>query len=146
MLKGIFSYSFEIDLNIILSLAIWFLAIGSHTNEKVYITSEKTSPLYRTWGSEGCGYEDFCVLGYIAVQSVESQLTLRRNMSPIYSGSNSKTSKKASLRLPDSCFKLISCLAYSSTMKIEATCSSEKSIGFKLTTRRYIQKAGLVSP
>jgi hypothetical protein len=35
-------------------------------------------------------------------------------------------------------FMLVSCLAYSSTVKIEATCSSETSVEFHRTTRRYI--------
>jgi hypothetical protein len=41
------------------------------------------------------------------------------------------------LRLPPA-FTLVSCLAYSSTLKIEATCSSETSVYFQRTTRRYI--------
>jgi hypothetical protein len=35
-------------------------------------------------------------------------------------------------------FTLVSCLAYSSTLKMEVTCSSETSVDFQLTTRRYI--------
>jgi hypothetical protein len=35
-------------------------------------------------------------------------------------------------------FTPVSCLAYSSTLKIEATCSSEASVDFQRTTRRYI--------
>jgi hypothetical protein len=35
-------------------------------------------------------------------------------------------------------FTLISCLAYSSTMMTEATCSSEKSDDFQYSTRRYV--------
>jgi hypothetical protein len=31
-----------------------------------------------------------------------------------------------------------SCMAYSSTLKMEATCSSETSADFRQTTRRYI--------
>jgi hypothetical protein len=33
---------------------------------------------------------------------------------------------------------MISCLAYSSTLKIQATCYSETSVDFQRTTRRYI--------
>jgi hypothetical protein len=33
---------------------------------------------------------------------------------------------------------LVSCLAYSSTMKMEATYSSETSVDFQRTKRRYI--------
>jgi hypothetical protein len=36
------------------------------------------------------------------------------------------------------CFRPVSFLAYSSTMKIEATCCSETSGYFQRTTRRYI--------
>jgi hypothetical protein len=35
-------------------------------------------------------------------------------------------------------FTMASCLAYSSTLKMDATCSSETSVDFKRTTRRYI--------
>jgi hypothetical protein len=35
-------------------------------------------------------------------------------------------------------YKLGSCLPYSSTLKMEAICSSETSVKFKLTIRRYI--------
>jgi hypothetical protein len=38
-----------------------------------------------------------------------------------------------------SCFMLVSCLTYSSTLKIEAKCYSETSVGFQRTTRRCIQ-------
>jgi hypothetical protein len=33
---------------------------------------------------------------------------------------------------------LVSCLAYSATLKIEAICSSERSVDFQRTARRYI--------
>jgi hypothetical protein len=36
------------------------------------------------------------------------------------------------------CLRLLSCLAYSSTLKMEATCSSETSVDFLQKTRRYI--------
>jgi hypothetical protein len=36
------------------------------------------------------------------------------------------------------CFMLVSYLAYSSTLKMEATCSSETSVDFQRITRRYI--------
>jgi hypothetical protein len=35
---------------------------------------------------------------------------------------------------------LVSCLAYSSTIKMEATYSSEKSVDFQQTTPHYIQQ------
>jgi hypothetical protein len=36
------------------------------------------------------------------------------------------------------CFMLVSCLTYSSTLKMAATCSSKKSVAVQRTTRRYI--------
>jgi hypothetical protein len=36
------------------------------------------------------------------------------------------------------CFTLVSCLVYSSSVKMEAKCSSETSVDFQGTTRRYI--------
>jgi hypothetical protein len=49
-------------------------------------------------------------------------------MPPPSSGSKNKASA----------FKLVSCLAYSSTLKMEATCSSETSVDSERTARRYI--------
>jgi hypothetical protein len=37
---------------------------------------------------------------------------------------------------------LVSCLAYSSTLKMEAKCSSEVSVDFRRTTRRYTPEDG----
>jgi hypothetical protein len=42
-------------------------------------------------------------------------------------------------RLPRA-FRLHSCLVYSSTIKMEASCSSETSVDFQQTTRRYISE------
>jgi hypothetical protein len=41
-----------------------------------------------------CYFEEFCLLGYNAVQSVESQPTFRTNMSPPCSGSKNTPRKK----------------------------------------------------
>jgi hypothetical protein len=38
------------------------------------------------------------------------------------------------------CSKQLTCLAYSSTLKMEATCSSETSVDFQRTTLRYISQ------
>jgi hypothetical protein len=45
----------------------------------------------------------------------------------------------AELCLPPA-FTLLSCSAYSSTMKMEAMCSSETSVDFQRAIRRYIPK------
>jgi hypothetical protein len=45
------------------------------------------------------------------------------------------------------CYLLVSCLAYSSTLKTEATCSSEMSVDFQQVTPHYIprlQNANLI--
>jgi hypothetical protein len=43
-------------------------------------------------------------------------------------------------------FTLVSWRAYSSTLKIEATCSSETLVGFQRTTRRYIPEDKTLHP
>jgi hypothetical protein len=55
--------------------------------------------------------------------------------SPPSSGSNNKPS------LPPA-FTLVSCWAYSSTLNMEAICSSETSVDVQWTTRRYIPEDG----
>jgi hypothetical protein len=49
-----------------------------------------------------------------------------------------KAGGKQSLVWLPPAFTLVSYLAYSSTLKMEATCSSETSEDFQRTTRRYI--------
>jgi hypothetical protein len=44
------------------------------------------------------------------------------------------------------CFTLISCLAYCSTQNMEATCSSETSVGFRRTARRYFPEERTLQP
>jgi hypothetical protein len=44
----------------------------------------------------------------------------------------------SSERLLATCFTLVSCVAYSSNLTIDATCSSETSVDFQRTARRYI--------
>jgi hypothetical protein len=56
------------------------------------------------------------------------------------SGSKNKPSKKsASEQVASNAFTLVSCLAYSSTLKMEAT-SSKTLVGFQQTTRYYISE------
>jgi hypothetical protein len=42
------------------------------------------------------------------------------------------------------CFMLVSCLAYSSTLKIEDTYSAETSAEFQRTTQRYIPEDSIL--
>jgi hypothetical protein len=79
------------------------------------------------------------LLWYNAMQSVEKEPMFRRNISPSSSGSKSKPSKKPvwSMKLA-TCFMLVSCLAYSSTLKMKATYSSEMSVSFQRTAWRHI--------
>jgi hypothetical protein len=55
-------------------------------------------------------------------------------MSPPFSGSRDKPNKKPARSLLATRFMLFSCLAYTSTVKIEEACSSD----FQQTTLRYI--------
>jgi hypothetical protein len=66
--------------------------------------------------------EDFCLLEYNAAQSVEKLTDV--------------SEKHVASRL--SPLLLVSCLAYSPNLKMEATCSSETSVDFQRTTRHYI--------
>jgi hypothetical protein len=45
---------------------------------------------------------------------------------------------RSSLTLLATCFTLVSCLAYSSTLKTIAICSAETAVDFQRTTLRYI--------
>jgi hypothetical protein len=49
-----------------------------------------------------------------------------------------RTSPPSLLALLAACFMIVSCLAYSSILKMEAICSSETLVDFHPTTRRYI--------
>jgi hypothetical protein len=64
-------------------------------------------------------------------------------MSPSSSGLKNKPGKKAAFLARNQAllaarFMPVSCLAYSSTLKMEATCSSGTSVDFQRTARRYI--------
>jgi hypothetical protein len=47
------------------------------------------------WGSHSGGYEEFCLLSYNFVWSVDSHLTFRRNTLPLSSVSKNKLNKKS---------------------------------------------------
>jgi hypothetical protein len=61
------------------------------------------------WGSHSGGHEELYLLGYNAVKPVDTRFTL-----------------------------VSSCLAYSSTLNIDATLSSETSVDYQRTTWHYI--------
>jgi hypothetical protein len=63
------------------------------------------------------------VLGYNTVQSVKSQPTFRSNIYP--------------LSFPVACFMLLSCLAYSSNLKVEVRCSFERQVHFQRIIWHY---------
>jgi hypothetical protein len=81
---------------------------------------------------------EFSILWYNAMWYVESRPTFQRNMSQA-------ASKASKLCLPPR-LTLLSFLAYSSTLKMEATCSSETWINFQRTTRFISQKIELFIP
>jgi hypothetical protein len=65
------------------------------------------------------------------VLSPSSESNDKPNRQPV------RNNKKARALLV-ACFMLVSCLAYSSTLKMEVTCSSESSVDFQRITWRYI--------
>jgi hypothetical protein len=71
------------------------------------------------------GYEEFTILGFKALQSVESQLMFRRKMSPPFSGSKNKPRKRPGGK------------HNSFILKMEATCSIERSVGFQRSIWHY---------
>jgi hypothetical protein len=73
-------------------------------------------------------FEEYHLLGYSTVQSVECQPTFRRNISPLSSGSKNKPSKISAQKH----------IASRALLKMEAICSSETSVDLQRTTRRYI--------
>jgi hypothetical protein len=87
-------------------------------------------------GSHTGGYEELFLLGYNAVPFVGNQLKFPREMSPPSSESKNKPGKKREWSKQS--FTLVSCLAYSSTLKMGAECSSETSVDFQWIIRRYI--------
>jgi hypothetical protein len=70
------------------------------------------------------------------VWSVEIKQTFRRKISPPSSGSKNKPRKKPASTSYQA--ELVYCLAYLSTLKMEAKFSSETSVDFEWTTLRYI--------
>jgi hypothetical protein len=63
----------------------------------LFVFGKETGSLVRfcrIWNYHSGGYEEFYLLGYKAVYSVERQPLFRRNMSPPYSGSKNMPSKK----------------------------------------------------
>jgi hypothetical protein len=80
--------------------------------------------------------EEFYNLGYNAVWSVKSQPTFQRKISTLSSGLKNISSMKPArsrcfmlgLFFSSACYLLMSCLSYSSTLKIDMACSSETSV------------------
>jgi hypothetical protein len=60
----------------------------------------------------------------------------RLKVKPTFQRNQGESCWQGEFSFPPS-FTLVSCWAYSSTLKMEATCSSETSVGFQRTTRHY---------
>jgi hypothetical protein len=77
------------------------------------------------------------------MKSVESQSTFQRNMSSSSSGwkeamQENQCECRWQVEPFPTAFTLVSCLAYASTLKMEATCSHKMAVDFQRTTWRYI--------
>jgi hypothetical protein len=82
--KPDFGYFSSVTLNDIVHYGLSVnSSLSSATENRIasFRKSEVTS-ICRIWGSHSDGYEEFYLLGYNYVQSVESQPTFRRNISP----------------------------------------------------------------
>jgi hypothetical protein len=78
-----------------------------------------------------CLIEEFFVLGYNAVyRRFWGKCCLRLQ--------GRRISQARNQQVATTCFMLLSCLAYSSTLKLDMTCSFETSDSLQRTTRRYI--------
>jgi hypothetical protein len=74
-------------------------------------------------------------VGRSAVYSVDNLPTFRRNVVAIFRVKNIPSRKSALLA---NRFRLLSCFAYSSTLKMEVTYSFEISVDFQRTASLYI--------
>jgi hypothetical protein len=100
-----------------------------------YCMNYRTYPRFVSGLSRVCP-EDLYLLGYNAVQPVISQQTFRKSMSTLPSESKNKPQQA----LLATFLTLISCLSYSSSLKMEAKFSSEISVDIQRTTWRYISE------
>jgi hypothetical protein len=67
-------------------------------------------------------------------------------LASIFRVEEQETSMEKAAYSLSACFMLVSCLAYSSTLKMEATCSSEMSVGFYPTTIHISQNTEISIP
>jgi hypothetical protein len=95
------------------SQIIWYISKFQNRNTAYWI-----------WRFHSNDYEEFCNLWCNAMYISRSSLTFRRNMLPLCFGSKSNPSKK-----PTRC-RLVSCRAYSLTLKMEMICSYKTSVDF----------------
>jgi hypothetical protein len=89
------------------------------------------------WRSHSGGYEQFCLLGYNAVSPLKVNRRFEGTYRLHHQGRRICRARNQSERWQA---EVVSCLAYSSTLKTEAICSSETSVDFQRTTRRYISE------
>jgi hypothetical protein len=87
-----------------------------------------------TSGSHSGDCEDFCLLRHNAMYSVQNYMTFRRNISLPSPESKYKPNNTSMKQVG----MLVSCLNYSSSLGMEATCSSETSVDFQWISLRYI--------
>jgi hypothetical protein len=110
-----------------------------HSVAGFYGASQRQIPKANTLHRHSCNTLQsntvFCLLEYNSMHSVESQPTFRSNTSP----PSSRSMDKPKQNLLAILYMLVSSLAYSPLLNMEATCYSETSVDFQRTTWRYIQ-------
>jgi hypothetical protein len=79
--------------------------------------------------------EEFCLLGYTPCSRLKVNRRFGGTRRPHH---HSRIISRAWKQVASRAFTLVSCSTYSSILNMEAICSSETSVDFQWTTRRYI--------
>jgi hypothetical protein len=120
--------------------AFWYMALYLPVAYALQIEEQKFVWFCWIWGSYGCDYEAYRLLGCNTVWFWESP-TFRRNTSSSSSGSKSINETRNQIRLVASWAELL-LVSRSSTLKMEVTCFYETS-SCRRTTWRYNTEDGI---
>jgi hypothetical protein len=109
--------------------ALWRILVCRRGSvEAVFINCDNICGI---WGSHSGDYEEYCLLGYNYMLSVESQPKFQSNILLPSSESINKLSMKPAWSCLPPAFVLVSCFVYSLTLKTETICSSEMLFDFQ---------------